>query len=73
MTIEQFTASALQLPRHERARLAEVLISSLDEGSEIERAWEDEAEQRDQRYLAGEEEVVPAADAIAQIRSELRL
>lgn len=52
MTIEQVEAEVLRLPRAERARLAELLISSLDEDSEIERAWEDEAERRYQRYLA---------------------
>lgn len=72
MLIDQFEAEALKLPRHMRARLAEALISSLDEDSEIEQAWEDEAERRYQRYLAGEEEVISAEEALAEIRAELR-
>ena len=72
MAIEQLEAEALKLPRHIRARLAEALISSLDEDSEIEQAWEEEAEARYQRYLAGEEEFVSAAEALAQLRSELQ-
>ena len=72
MTIEQLEAEALKLPRHIRARLAEALISSLDEDSEIEQAWEEEAEARYQRYLAGEEELVSAAEALAQLHSELQ-
>lgn len=71
MTIEQVEAEVLRLPRAERARLAELLISSLDEDSEIERAWEDEAERRYQRYLAGDEEAIPAAQVLAEIRAEL--
>lgn len=71
MTIEQVEAEVLRLPRAERARLAELLISSLDEDSEIERAWEDEAERRYQRYLAGNEEAIPAAQVLAVIRAEL--
>lgn len=71
MTIEQVEAEALKLPRPVRARLAEALIASLDEDSEIEQAWEDEAERRYQRYLAGEEEVIPAAQALTEIRAEL--
>ncbi len=71
MTIEQLEAEALKFPRHVRARLAEALISSLDEDSEIEQAWEDAAEQRYQRYLAGEETTVSAAEALTQLRSEL--
>ena len=71
MMIEQFAASALKLPRHERAQLAEILISSLDEESDVDRAWEEEAERRYQRYLAGNEDVVSAGDVIAETRSEL--
>ncbi len=72
MTIEQVEAEVLKLPRPVRARLAEALISSLDEDSEIEQAWEDEAERRYQRYLNGEEEAIPAEQALAEIRAELR-
>jgi hypothetical protein len=72
MTIEQLEAEALKLPRHVRARLAETLISSLDEGSEIELAWEEEAEMRYRRYLADEEDVVSVAEALSQIRAELQ-
>lgn len=70
MTIDQLEAEALRLPRHVRARLAEALISSLDEDSDIDQAWEQEAEQRYQRYLAGAEETVSASDALAELRSE---
>jgi hypothetical protein len=71
MTIEELEAEALKLPKHQRARLAERLISSLDEDSEIEAAWEDEAERRYRRFLAGEEQAIPAADALAELRAAL--
>lgn len=71
MTVEQVEAEVLKLPRPVRARLAEALISSLDEDSEIEQAWEDEAERRYQDFLAGKEQAVPAARALAEIRAEL--
>ena len=71
MTIEQIEAEALKLPRHVRARLAETLISSLDEDSEIEQAWVDEAEQRYARFQDGDEDAVPAADAVAETRADL--
>jgi hypothetical protein len=51
MSIEQLEAEALKLPRHIRARLAEALIASLDEDSESEQAWEDEAEVRYQHKV----------------------
>lgn len=73
MTFEHLEAEILKLPRHVRARLAESLIMSLDEDSEIEQGWEEEAERRYQRYLAGEEGTIPAAEALASIRAELGL
>ncbi len=72
MTIEQIETEALKLPRHVRARLAEALISSLDEDSEIERAWEEEAEQRYARYLSGGEEAISAADSLTELRADLK-
>ena len=71
MTLEQLEAEALKRPRGVRAHLAERLISSLDEDSEIEQAWEDEADRRYQQYLAGEMDTVSVADALAEIRAEL--
>ena len=72
-TMEQWEAEAMKLARSQRARLAERLIASLDDDSEIEDAWEELAELRYQRYLAGEEEAIPAAQALAEIRAELGL
>ena len=43
---EQLEAAILQLPAHVRARLAEVLIQSLDEAAELDVAWADEADRR---------------------------
>jgi putative addiction module component (TIGR02574 family) len=70
MTIEQLQAEALKLPKPHRARLAEALISSLDEDSDVDQAWDDEADRRYQRYLAGEEKVVAAEPALAELRAE---
>lgn len=72
MTVEQLEAELLKLPLRERAQLAERLLSSLDEDSEIERAWEDVAETRYQQYLAGEVETGSASEALAEIRAELK-
>lgn len=72
MTVEQLESEILTLPRGERARLVERLISSLDEEQdEILQAWEEEAERRYQEYLRGEGDVVPAAEFFAEIRAEL--
>jgi putative addiction module component (TIGR02574 family) len=71
MNAEQLESEALKLPRHERARLAEALLSSLDEETEIDQAWEEEAERRYQRHLAGEEPAVDADEALTRLRGEL--
>jgi putative addiction module component (TIGR02574 family) len=62
MTIDQLERALLELPAHERARLAERLISSLEEESEIERAWYREAERRLQELRAGSVREIPAEE-----------
>ena len=71
MSIEQLELEALSLPRHLRARLAERLISSLDEEAEIEREWLEEAERRLARIEAGEAQTRPAEDVLREARSRL--
>jgi putative addiction module component (TIGR02574 family) len=71
MSEQELEAAALKLPSHERARLAEVLIASLDEEDEIARAWADEAERRYEELRTGAVEAVPAEDVISRIRSRL--
>lgn len=68
---EQIESAALQLAPEERARLAERLITSLDEQSDVERAWIEEAERRYDRYLAGDLKTVPAVEVIAKMRDQI--
>lgn len=71
MTIEQLRAEAMKLPRGQRAHLVEELILSLEDESQVDRAWDDEADRRYHRYLAGEEEAIPLDAAMAELRDEL--
>ncbi len=71
MSEQELEAAALELPSHARARLAEVLIASLDEEDEIARAWADEAERRYEELRTGAVEAVPAEEVFARIRSRL--
>lgn len=73
MSVDQLEAEILKLPREVRARLAERLLSSLDDDSEIEEAWIAEAERRYQSYLEGDEEVVSVGAVLARLREELEL
>lgn len=64
---------ALRLSSHERAQLAEHLISSLDEleDPEAERLWIEEAERRYQEYKQGKVKVKPAEMVFKEARSKL--
>jgi putative addiction module component (TIGR02574 family) len=78
LTLDQIEAEALKLTVRERADLAQRLFASLEgeetpeDPAEVEQAWLEEAERRYRRYLAGETRPVPAAEAIANVRSRLR-
>lgn len=67
MTREELEARARELPREERARLAETLISSLDEEAEVERAWNEEIRRRLQELDAGSVETVSGEEVLAEL------
>lgn len=71
MSVNEIEAEVLKLPSHERARLAEVLIASLDEEDQIAQAWAEEAERRYEELRSGDVEAIPAEDVFARIRSRL--
>lgn len=70
--VEQLEAAALALPAQERARLAERLLASLDEDSEIEQAWAEEVRRRLEQFRAGEIAAVAAEDVFAEARRRLQ-
>ncbi len=67
-------SKALRLSPKERARLAERLISSLDQASEgdTEPLWLEEAERRLDELESGEVAPLPAEAALKKARSTLR-
>lgn len=67
VTREQLEVEALNLPRDERARLAEALISSLDEEAEIELAWQEEIKRRVAELDAGTVKTIPAEQVFAEL------
>jgi len=66
-------AQLLRLPPADRARLAELLLTSLDEGEEpgAEAAWAEEAERRLADLRAGTVAGIPAADVFARAAARL--
>ena len=67
LPIERIEAEALRLPRPERARLAEVLILSLDEDAEIEQAWREEIERRLAELRAGSVSTIPSEEVFREL------
>ena len=66
--LEEVEAIALELPRAERARLAERLIASLDEDSEIEQAWLVEVGRRVAELRSGSVEAVPGEQVFEELK-----
>ncbi len=64
-------SEAMQLSASERASLAQALIASLDEDSEIEETWITEAPRRDAEMSNGQASGVSMADVFTKIRSSL--
>ncbi len=69
----QVLEDALALPRSERAKVAESLLSSLDTPSDerIKRLWVKEAERRSRAIERGEMKTVPVEAAIAAARKKI--
>ncbi|MBK6636727.1 MAG: addiction module protein [Rhodocyclaceae bacterium] len=70
--LEFLEAEALKLTSGERAAFAQVLLASLDEDAEIEEAWANEVERRIAEVESGAVQVIPIAEALAQVRAALK-
>ena len=70
--LELLEAEALKLSATERAAFAQLLLASLDEDTEIEEAWAIETERRIAEIESGTTQVIPIADALAQVRAALK-
>lgn len=70
--LELLEAEALQLTAGERAVFAQLLLASLDEDAELEEAWAAETENRIAAIETGSVQVIPIADALAQVRASLK-
>jgi putative addiction module component (TIGR02574 family) len=69
---EKLTAEALKLTVSERAAFAQLLLASLEEDDDVERAWAIEVERRIARVESGETQSVPIADVLAKIHASLK-
>lgn len=73
-TLEQIEAELLQLPERARARLAQSLLSSLEDfdDTDTDLLWAEEAERRCQEIQRGEVGAIPSEDVFREARPRLR-
>jgi putative addiction module component (TIGR02574 family) len=71
--IDELSRKARALPPEERIRLAEELISSVqDSDEEVEAAWAEEIERRLEEVENGTAKLIPAEEVFAEIRRLLK-
>lgn len=72
-TVEKLVEQAMMLPGESRARLADLLVESLDaeDLGRIDRLWAAEAIRRRDEVRAGLVETVPGEEALRKVRDSL--
>jgi putative addiction module component (TIGR02574 family) len=70
--IDEIESSALQLPRAERARLAERLIASLDEDLAVEESWRVEVRRRVEEMQSGAVPSIPGEQVFQELDELVR-
>jgi len=72
-TIEQLAEEAMRLPGESRARLADLLVESLDTDtlSKIDRLWLSEAKRRRDEVRAGKVKTISGDEALRSVRDSL--
>ena len=72
--VDELTLKARLLPAEDRARLAEELLSSLQEDADpaVEAAWDTEIRRRLDEVEAGTAKLIPAAEVFAEVRLMLK-
>ena len=73
-TVEQLVEQAMTLPSESRARLADLLVESLegDDLGRIEQLSSTEAKRRRDEVRAGTVDTVPGEEALRQVRDSVR-
>ena len=73
-SVERLAEEALKLPSESRARLADLLVESLDadELGRIDRLWTAEAKRRRDEVRAGSVKTIPGDQARRKVRDAVR-
>ena len=72
-TVEKLVEQAMTLPSESRARLADLLVESLDadELGRIDQLWVAEAKRRRDEVRSGKVEPIPGDEALRKVRDSL--
>ena len=70
LTLDALQAEVLKLSPADRARLLDVLLDSMDEDQEVERQWEQVADERDAELESGAVSPVDGPAVLARLRSK---
>jgi len=73
-TVEQLAEQAMTLPGESRARLADILVESLDADAltDIDRLWLSEATRRRDEVRADNVKAIPGEEALRSVSDALR-
>jgi hypothetical protein len=74
-TVEQLAEQAMSLPGESRARLADILVESLDADTpltQIDRLWLSEAKRRRDEVRAGKVKTISGDETLRRVRDSLR-
>jgi hypothetical protein len=72
-TVENLAEQAMQLPTESRARLADMLVESLDAAdlTQLDHLWTAEAKRRRDEVRAGDTETISGEEALRSVRDSL--
>lgn len=73
-TVEQLAEQAMTLSTESRARLADLLVASLEEADlgQIEQLWLTEAKRRRDEVRDGKAQTIPGEEGLRQVRDSIR-
>jgi putative addiction module component (TIGR02574 family) len=71
-TFKALAAEALKLAADEREAFVQLLVASLNQDANVDEAWAIEVERRIAEIESGKVSVQPMADALAQVRNNLK-
>jgi putative addiction module component (TIGR02574 family) len=69
-TLDTLQAEVLKLSPVDRAKLLDLLLDSIDEDEEVEREWEQIADERDEELDSGKVSAVDGPTVLARLRAK---